>query len=54
MEKNNLAETYPGRVKEMQSAFESWKKDVYADSPWDYAGYMQRFERKGILDMEAR
>ena len=51
-EEHDLASSMPEKVTQLRSAFEEWKKRVYADAPWDYDEYLDRFEKAGILVRE--
>jgi len=49
-ETTNLARRHPEIVRRLESAFHGWRKDVYADCPYDLDGIIARMKRQGIIE----
>lgn len=52
-ESKNVAAQHPEVVQRLENAFRVWKKDVYADCPYDTDDIMMRLRAKGIIKTDA-
>lgn len=51
-ELRDVAEIYPEIVQRLKAEFQSWRREVYADSPYDEAEFVRRIEAHGLLEFE--
>jgi arylsulfatase A-like enzyme len=51
-ELQNVAEIYPNVVERLEKAFWDWRKDVYADAPYDEQQFIKRIKKHGLMEHE--
>jgi arylsulfatase A len=51
-EQRNLADVHPDVVERLEQAFHAWRKDVYAEAPYDEAAFVERLKAHGLMEYQ--